>query len=263
MNRVGFGQSSFALKALGFTSKVNPDDAILALFTGGKQGVWYDPSDKSTLFQDVAGTVPVTADGDPVALMLDKSGNNNHATQTVSTSRPVYMTDGELHWLEFDGVDDSLSIPDYDIPDKDNYILALTIRSVSSSIGAHERIYYYNNSNVGNIQVNINNSHKLSFTHGDSIYVPNASTRDAVKDKDLVVVTTATKLFVNGEQAVAPDMGAPTPVGEGHFLATRADKEVYYKGRIYSLIASTPNTVDDRTTVDITNYLMINAGIVT
>ena len=83
----------------------------LTLFAGGKQGVWYDPSDKSTLFQDVAGTVPVTKDGDPVALMKDKSGNDNHAVQTVSTSRPIYKTDGVLHWLYFDGVDDGLSMP--------------------------------------------------------------------------------------------------------------------------------------------------------
>lgn len=80
----------------------------LDLFVGGKQGVWYDPSDKSTLFQDAAGTVPVTKDGDPVALMKDKSGNGNHAVQTVSTARPVYKTDGNLHWLQVDGVDDFL-----------------------------------------------------------------------------------------------------------------------------------------------------------
>ena len=79
-----------------------------ALFSENQQGVWYDPSDKTTLFQDVAGTVPVTKDGDPVALMRDKSGNGNHATVTVSTARPVYKTDGILHHLSFDGVDDHL-----------------------------------------------------------------------------------------------------------------------------------------------------------
>lgn len=108
MNRVGFGQSSFVLKAIGFTNKANPDAAILALFKDGKQGVFYDPSDKSTLFQDVAGTVPVTKDGDPVALMKDKSGNGNHAVQSVSAARPIYKTDGILHWLQTDGVDDFL-----------------------------------------------------------------------------------------------------------------------------------------------------------
>ena len=43
------------------------------LFASGEQGVWYDPSDFSTLFQDSAGNTPVTAAGQVVGLMLDKS----------------------------------------------------------------------------------------------------------------------------------------------------------------------------------------------
>lgn len=87
-------------------ASAHPDTAILALFADGKQGAWYDPSDLSTMFKDAAGTIPVTTNGDPVGRMLDKSGNGNHATQTVSASRPIYKTDGILHWLKFDGVDD-------------------------------------------------------------------------------------------------------------------------------------------------------------
>ncbi|PJK29972.1 hypothetical protein [Minwuia thermotolerans] len=49
------------------------DDGLAFLFAGGEEGAWYDPSDLSTLFQDSVGTTPVTADGDPVGLMLDKS----------------------------------------------------------------------------------------------------------------------------------------------------------------------------------------------
>lgn len=45
----------------------------IALFKSGEQGVWYDPSDLTTLYQDAAGTTPVTSPGDPVGLMLDKS----------------------------------------------------------------------------------------------------------------------------------------------------------------------------------------------
>ena len=41
------------------------------LFTAGTVGAWYDPSDYSTLFQDSAGTTPVTAVEQPVGLMLD------------------------------------------------------------------------------------------------------------------------------------------------------------------------------------------------
>jgi hypothetical protein len=81
----------------------------LDLFQSGEQGAWYDPSDLTTLFQDAAGTIPVVSDGDPVGLMQDKSGNGSDATQSVSASRPTYRTDGTLHWLEFDGVDDGIS----------------------------------------------------------------------------------------------------------------------------------------------------------
>lgn len=62
---------------------------IASLFRSGEQGVWYDPSDRATLFQDAAGTTPVTAVGQPVGLMLDKSGRGNHAFQSTSASRPV------------------------------------------------------------------------------------------------------------------------------------------------------------------------------
>lgn len=59
------------------------------LFGSGQQGAWYDPSDMSTLFQDEAGTIPVTAVEQPVGRMLDKSGRGNHATQATTTKRPV------------------------------------------------------------------------------------------------------------------------------------------------------------------------------
>ena len=44
-----------------------------ALFALAEPGVWYDPSDLTTLFQDTAGTTPVTTPGQSVALALDKS----------------------------------------------------------------------------------------------------------------------------------------------------------------------------------------------
>jgi hypothetical protein len=44
-----------------------------SLFRNSEQGVWYDPSDFSTMFQDSAGTTPVTAVEQPVGLILDKS----------------------------------------------------------------------------------------------------------------------------------------------------------------------------------------------
>jgi hypothetical protein len=48
------------------------DYYIKSIFRSGEQGIWLDPSDFSTLYQDAAGTTPVTAVGQPVGLALDK-----------------------------------------------------------------------------------------------------------------------------------------------------------------------------------------------
>jgi hypothetical protein len=42
------------------------------LFSSGEPGAWWDPSDMSTLFEDSAGTIPITTVEKPVGLMLDK-----------------------------------------------------------------------------------------------------------------------------------------------------------------------------------------------
>ena len=63
------------------------------LFPSGVVGAWFDPSDISTLFQDTAGTTPVTAAGQTVALMRDKSGGGYHATQATAAQRPTYRVD--------------------------------------------------------------------------------------------------------------------------------------------------------------------------
>lgn len=63
---------------------------VSKLFATNEPGVWLDPSDITTLFQDTAGLVPVTAPGQSVARMNDKSGNDNHATQATAAARPVY-----------------------------------------------------------------------------------------------------------------------------------------------------------------------------
>ena len=78
------------------------------LFFLGEQGAYYSPLDLSTLFQDAAGTTPVTADGDPVGLAVDKSGNAVDAAQSVSASRPVYNMSPSR--LSLDKVDDALVI---------------------------------------------------------------------------------------------------------------------------------------------------------
>jgi len=79
-----------------------------SLFAGGQQGLLYEAFDISTLFQDSAGTTPVTVATDPIGYVGDKSGNGNHATQATAAARPTYQTGPARATL--DKVDDRLSV---------------------------------------------------------------------------------------------------------------------------------------------------------
>ena len=68
-NGLPIGLGSVA--ALGTNAVFNP----ASLFANGEQGWVYDPSNFATLFQDSAGTTPVTAVEQPVGLQLDLSKN--------------------------------------------------------------------------------------------------------------------------------------------------------------------------------------------
>ncbi len=80
----------------------------LSLFAASEPGFWFDPSDLSTLFQDTAGTTPVTAAGQSVARINDKSGRGNHATQATAAQRPQYQVYSKPV-LNGDFVDDNIT----------------------------------------------------------------------------------------------------------------------------------------------------------
>jgi hypothetical protein len=72
-------------------------------------GAYYDPSDFSTMFQDQAGTTPVTATGQPVGKINDKSGNSHHLLMTATAgTAPLLQQASGRYYLQFDGVDDYL-----------------------------------------------------------------------------------------------------------------------------------------------------------
>lgn len=58
------------------------------LFQSGDILLWYDPSDLTTMFKNTSGTQPVTADGDSVALMLDKGQWGGKTLEQVLAAQP-------------------------------------------------------------------------------------------------------------------------------------------------------------------------------
>lgn len=136
--KVGIGRGVF--EAPGATviggKKPSFNLEILKLFSNGEQGFYYDPNDLSTMYQDAAGTTPVTAAGQPVGLMLDKSGCNNHARQTVSASRPILQRNATTgaYYLAFDGTDDFLVTNNIDFTATDKLSLFAGVRKYANSV---------------------------------------------------------------------------------------------------------------------------------
>jgi hypothetical protein len=78
------------------------------LFGLNEPGVWYDPSDLTTMFTDTAGTTPATV-GTGVALLLDKSKGLVLGSELVTSTAPsvanwtntstgVTVSDGQAVW---------------------------------------------------------------------------------------------------------------------------------------------------------------------
>ena len=84
----------------------NFKSSIASLFSSSEKGFAYDFSDISTMFQDTAGTTPVTTVDQLVARVNDLSGNGNHLIQSTSGSRPILKQDAKGYYLQFDGTND-------------------------------------------------------------------------------------------------------------------------------------------------------------
>jgi len=103
----------------------------------GSNGVLLDPSRLASLYQDQAGTQPVTAAGQPVGLIRDQSGGGRHASRAISSARPTYRVDaGGRPYLEFDGVDDCLATAAVVLGASGRTIIAALRKRIAATAGA-------------------------------------------------------------------------------------------------------------------------------
>lgn len=96
-----FGQAMMMHEVVGGGAPFDPATAL----------VWLDPSDLSTLWRDVSGTIQVTADGQAVHRIDNKGTAGGYLAMSAGNGdvyRPLYKTSGGLHWLQSDGVNDML-----------------------------------------------------------------------------------------------------------------------------------------------------------
>lgn len=109
-------------------------DEVIRLMRGLPGGLWLPGL--SLMWQDSTMTTPVTGHGDPVGAIADISGNGLHAIQATSGNRPLYQTDGALHWLLCDGSNDGLYTASLDLTAHTKLTLAAAARKLSDAAAA-------------------------------------------------------------------------------------------------------------------------------
>ncbi|RID89628.1 hypothetical protein D2N39_22250, partial [Gemmobacter lutimaris] len=112
-------------------------DSLRSLFAGGRSGLWFDPAQQSALRQDAAGTLPVTAPGQPVGLILDLGGGGNHAAQALSDARPLWQRDASGRaYLLFDGVNDRMTVNAFPLGAAGRTVISVIRKAGDSTLGA-------------------------------------------------------------------------------------------------------------------------------
>jgi hypothetical protein len=237
--------------------------APTSLFTSGERGVWFDATDITTLFQDAAGTIPVTSYGQKVGKWLDKSGNGNHATQSNAALQPTYQIDNEGNPnLTFSGSYNQLVTRPINFTSTAQMMVGLGLHVIGSASAAAAV-------ELGSDVNSVNGSFLFgapSSTADHSLYLRGTSTISARVDnvsdgddiiiglfdisqttKELELIPRLNRVQLSGSQIT----WTGTTAGTGNFgnlplfMGARSGGALPYQGKIYSVIvrgALTSNT---------------------
>jgi hypothetical protein len=228
--------------------------APTSLFASGEKGVWFDANDISTLFQDAAGTIPVTAYGQKVGKWLDKSGNGNHATQSNAALQPTYQIDNEGNPnLTFSGSYNQLVTRPINFTSTAQMMVGLGLHVIGSASAAAAI-------ELGSDVNSVNGSFLFgapSSTADHSLYLRGTSTISARVDnvsdgddiiiglfdisqatKELELIPRLNRVQLSGSQIT----WTGTTAGTGNFgnlplfIGSRSGGSLPYQGKIYSVI---------------------------
>ena len=239
-------------------AKLSSETVMKKLFSNGEQGFFYDPNDLSTMYQDAAGTVPVTDAGQPVGLIRDKSGRNNHAYQTKSAARPILRQNAETgaNYLEFDGSDDFLRTSNIDFTATDKVSLFTGVRrlidagvSTIAEFGANsvlntKSLYLVALSN-GALQFSSRGSGNGATTSSQRFPAPASVIISSAGD----ISGKVSKIRANsGGYAVnVGDQGTGNYGNYPLYIGRRGGTSLPFNGHIYSLIGVARLTTDSET----------------
>lgn len=227
------------------------------VFLGGVKGAWYDPSDFSTLFQDATGLIPVTATGQSVGKMLDKSGNGNHQISALNLPKIQQDTFGN-YYIESDGTNDIMAtVGNVDFTSTDKMSMVVAYRQNAVSGGAGNTIVKCGSIalNAGSFDFGVYLNAPILYRKGSSTFGARGCTGSynsaviASATLDLSGTSQATEnpiLRANGLQPALTDYGTANS-GSGNFgnyPITLFSGQGFFNGRFYGavIVAATLTT---------------------
>ncbi len=216
---------------------------------------WIDASDLSTLFQNTAGSTPVTADGQAVARANDKSGNGRNVTEASSGAQPHYKTDGTLHWLLYDGGDGLALASNYTAPGT-SYAVAWASRKDDTGGGGSVIMGVSSGNWAGDNVVNVGQP-ALQANNG-AAKTGGLAASTALADHVVVVNVNAgaASFYQNGTAA-----GTGSGVDALTISGLRFDLGGYsYAGRIYQAMLI-PRALTGGEITSLSNWLKAKAGL--
>ena len=229
---------------------------VMRLFSQGEQGLWLDPSDFSTLFQDSAGTTPVTAVEQPVGKILDKSGRGNHATQATSVSRPILRQDANgKYYLFFDGIDDSLATAAINFTSTDKMTVFAGVRKLSDAAsGILLELGVSPSSAAFNLAAPSGAAANYAFRSGGSVFPSSVAVTTYTAPITNVlcciggIAEDIATTRVNGAQAGvnAADQGTGNYANAVLYIGRRGGTTLPFNGRLYSLIVRGAQSSDSQ-----------------
>ena len=84
---------------------------LLSTLSPGAAQLIAHPLEYGSMFQDRAGTTPVTESGQLVGHVLDAGSGGFHATAVSDAARGVFHDDGHIRWIVYNGVNTAYQTP--------------------------------------------------------------------------------------------------------------------------------------------------------
>jgi hypothetical protein len=145
-----------------------------SFFANGEQGWWYDPSNFATLFQDSAGTTPVTAVEQPVGLQLDLSQGlalgpelitngdfSNGTTGWTTGGTTTFTVSGGVATVQNNGADALIGQAKTGLVVGQSYLITATISNVIGGANPDLRI----GTSIGNFNFALTNTGTGNFRY--------------------------------------------------------------------------------------------------